>query len=278
MVTGKQRHGAGWLYLLDAAVSQNADARRIALIRAYAWVEHALDAADVAGPRKPIARRILNTFDQPHLSQGLSEDTVRSAISARNAVSHDDAPPDRAACLSAVKTLRDIWHALSRHFVTERTALDLAKAISRCRNVLSVCLYGSFARGTAEPNYLDFLLLDDGTYSETIDLGHYDDGSFDAVRITKEVLAALKVSTPKLERCAECRWLDVGILDGHLFGVDGDYTIKVRRAQPDPWFFLNISRDIKEFAPPLDRFARISRSPFKELKTLGTELERIGFA
>ena len=277
MVTGRLKRGAGWRHLVEAAGSADKESRLVALIRAYAWVEHALDAAEASGPRRPIARRILRTFDTATLSRGLSEGAVRRAISIRHAGSHEDTVPTGPVCMDAVTTLRDVWHALSRHFVNIETAAALARDTFNREGILAVCLYGSLARAAPEPNDIDFLVLDDGRYSSEIDLGQYDEGTFSAVRTTREALEMLGVLSPKLQRCTECRWLDLSVIDGKLFGADASYTSKLRMAQPDPWFYVNISRDLKEFDLRSAGFKPADRFPFRELKLSQADLARLGF-
>lgn len=277
MVTGKRRHGAGWRYLLKAASSADDDTRRVALIRGYAWVEHALDAAEAPGPRRPIARRILNTFQDITLSRGLNEGVVRTAIGIRNCVGHDDAVPAAPACLEAVEIFRDIWHALSRHFVNVSTATVLGRDILDREGILAVCIFGSLARGVSEPNDIDFLVIDDGTYSSAIDIGLYEEGTFRPAKATMKALDLLLVLSPKLKRCAECRWLDLMIVNGNWFGSDAEYTSTVRAAQPDPWFFVNISRDLKELDPRSKTFRPIERFPFKDLRLSQVDMVKLGF-
>src|SRR5579862_5126113 len=105
---------AGWQHLADAAASHDRELRQLALTRAYAWVEHALDAAGVLGPRRPIANRILRTFEKEALSRGLSDIQVKAAITIRHKSTHEDSVPDESQCVTAIKTFRGVWHALSR--------------------------------------------------------------------------------------------------------------------------------------------------------------------
>jgi hypothetical protein len=278
-MTPRGRHRrAGWNHLLQAARSADREERLVALVRGYAWIEHALDAADAPGPRRPIAARVLRTFRDATLSRGLDPADVRRAIGIRHGVSHDDTVPPPAGCLEAVETFRCIWHALSRHFVNLTTAVALGREILRRNDIGAVCLYGSLARGHTDPNDIDLLVLDGGTYSSSTHPGRYDDGTFNVVRTTNEALELLGLDSPKLLRCASCRWLDVMIIDGESFGQDDKYTGDLRAAQPDPWFFVNISRDLKELDSKTGEFKAIDRFPFRELRRSQADLARLGFA
>jgi hypothetical protein len=98
------------------------------------------------------------------------------------------------------------------------------------------------------------------------------------VKATKAALGKLDVLSPKLKRCTECRWLDIIVIDGKRFGTDAAYTKKLRMAQPDPWFFVNISRDLKQFDEGTGNFRPANRSPFKELRACLADLAKLGFA
>lgn len=277
MNISRRNRGAGWRHLVAGASSDDKEKRMVSLIRAYAWVEHALDAAQASGPRKPIARRVLRTFNDSTLSGGLSKETVRNAIGIRHSATHEDAVPSSSACVKAVETFRDIWHALSRHFVNIGTAVSIGTNIHRQHGILSVCLYGSLAREASEPNDIDLLVLDNGVYSSELGFDKYEEGTFNSVKATKDAMLLLGILSKKLVCCAECRWLDIIVMNGHLFGYDFEYTTDIRKAQPDPWFFVNISRDLREFDPTARSFMHTSRFPFEQLRRSRADLERLGF-
>ncbi len=65
--------------------------------------------------------------------------------------------------------------------------------------------------------------------------------------MTVDSLNALKVGSHALGYCAKCHWLDLRILNGEKLGTDAEYTYDIQAAQPDPWFFVNISRDLRAF-------------------------------
>lgn len=274
----RQQRLAGWQHLFDAASASSREMRQLSLIRGYAWVEHALDAADAPGPPRPIANRVLRTLSMGGLGAGLDERKVRAAISARHRASHQDKVPEVSECSDAVKTFRDIWHALSRQFVNMRTAIELGSDLLKRDNVETVCLYGSLARAQPEPNDIDLLVLDNGAYSSLTSPGKYSEGTFDAVRMTTEALHLLDCERPKLLRCVECKWLDILLIDGVRFGSDLEYTTGIRLLQPDPWFFLNLSRDIKELDPVRGVFMELKRPPFAGLRRVHADLQKLGLA
>lgn len=265
----------GWDHLLDTASSKERMFRQSALIRAYAWVEHALDGAAVAGPRTPIKDRIARGLSQVRGSTVPDRQLVDDAVSVRNAATHVDKVPGEDACLTAVSTLRAVWHTLSRSFVSEGTAIALARSIAANTAVQYVCLYGSLARRSSEANDIDLFVADDGTCSNDT-FQPYGQGTFDAVTHTVDNLVALGIGTTRLEQCAKCRWLDIVMVDGYRFGHDREYTRKLCQAQPDPWFFVNIARDVTRYQPATQAFMGESW-PFTDLAGIADSVEELGF-
>jgi hypothetical protein len=267
---------AGWAYLRELASSPDATLRCGALSRSYAWVENALQAVRVPDPHLSIATRILGLLSHQTLSRGLDVVRLRAAIEARHLSNHQDSVPAPAECVEAVETLRAVWNALNRRFVRPRRAVSLASRMASRPHVDGVGIYGSFARQNPEPNDLDFLVFDDGEYSDSIELGSYADGTFNAVRHTQEALECLGMEDEHLFACAKCRWLDILIIDGTRFGTDQDYTSELCSVQPDPWFFVNIARDLLEFNRDTNSFHFTSRFPFPRLREIHRNLADLG--
>ncbi len=267
---------AGWEHLLDMSISDKKESRLVALIRGYAWVESALDAAGALGPRRPIAARILKALTDPNLIRDIDEEKVRQAVNIRHRATHQDDVPDQHNAREAVKIFRDIWHALSRHFVNLDSAVEIGSMFINKPNVDAVALYGSLAYEGEEPNDIDLIVIDDGRYSEYVHPSPYSKGNFSMLRTTLKVLNLVGVDSPKLKQCARCRWLDILIIDGDLFGKDPAYTTEMCEAQPDKWFFLNIARHLKELNIERRCYVETRRSPFYELCKLYQQIEEMG--
>jgi hypothetical protein len=131
------------------------------------------------------------------LSEDLLVSRIRAAIRIRRDATHKDSVPSPDHCAEGVDTFSHIWHALSRHFVNLESAVSLGEAILARNRVEAVCLYGSLARGSDDPNDIDLLVLDDGTYTSDTTLGMYADDGFRPVETTAEALAALNLDSPK---------------------------------------------------------------------------------
>lgn len=266
---------AGWKHLCEMSVSVSRELRQIALIRGYAWVEHALEAADVPGPPRPIAARILRMFNNPLFNIGLNPEVVRYAIDARHKATHQDTVPDPKICEEAISTFENLWHALGRSFVKMEKAIELAHEIQKDASVLCVCMYGSMARGDHDPNDIDLLILDDGTY--TVDLpGQYIDGDINIVEGTWKALKNFNLRKRKLMQAAKCRWLDIIMINGSRFGYDEIYTKAIQSCQSDPWFFVNISKDLLEYDPNGRSFKEASIYPFDDIRGIVKQLSKYG--
>jgi len=266
---------AGWDHLRSVAGSSSRTLRAAAISRSYAWVEHALAAAGARQRNRPIATSILGVLSDKTFGRGLDEARIRAAIRARHDSSHEDDTPTPDRCIEAVQTLNEIWRALNRRFVTFDSAVSLATRLASDPHIQAVLMYGSFARGDTPANDLDFLLLDDGEYSNQIELGSYSDGTFDASDHTIQLLDLMVDDGGLLARCAQCRWLDIIVVDGSRFARDAEYTTALSAIQPDPWFFVNIARDLLEFDAD-GTFERTERFPFPELRRIHEEVRTLG--
>lgn len=274
----------GWKHLLDLAASRNKDDRVAAIVRAYAWIEDALDAANV--PKgKSIASRILSTLQVPAVAGRLSRvqieemltvrRRVQPAINVRHRMAHQDTIPSIDECSAAVSTLRDVWHALGRDFVTMDTAITLAERMVKVKGVGTVCLFGSMARGELEPNDLDFLLLGLGEFEHKVS-PEYEEGKVDTVFRTNEALEYLQLTERSLLLAAKCRWLDVAVINGTRFGIDRDYTVELRDSQADPWFFEHIALELLSFDARQRIFVEPKEGPFRELHDILLRLQAFG--
>jgi len=271
------RQKVGWPGLLENAESSDPQLRQLALIRSYAWTEGALNAAGVA-KRGSTASRILSTLHETAWTRGLEEMEVRHAIGLRHEGAHLDEVGTPKECVAAVSVFWLVCKTLSMRFVNLRNAALVANRIAARSNVEAVLLYGSLARGGADANDIDFLVLDDGTYSRKRKPVSYDSGAPDPGAATIDVLKLLGLDDSNLRLCATSRWLDVNVVDGTRFGTDDVYTAAVKKAQTDPWFFLNISADALEYDLRGNAFRPTTRKPFVELARLHQELASLGFA
>lgn len=241
----------GWTDLIEDAGVSDKRARAAAVMQAYSWTGHALDAASI--PRNTASRgKELSTADRllRHVTPlGFSEHDLRQAITVRRRAETLENVPGPDECLRASKLLQSVWFRLRRNVVNPSMTARLARQLRSLPHVEDVCLYGSLARGIGEPNDIDLLLLHDGEYSTVEPSGRYDKGTFHPSIHTIEALEMLGLKNREYVGCAKCRWLDIKVLDGSRFGDDFEYTHIVQTAQPDPWFFVNISRDMGVFVP-----------------------------
>jgi hypothetical protein len=155
----------GWEYLAERAVASNRDSRKIAVLRAYSWGEHALKAS---GLRKQRGIRTANLLLQAYfarmLNAELTEHAIRSAILIRHEAAHEDTIPGIDACGHAVAALSIAWHDLRSQYVTLKRAESIAAQITSIDGVRHVLLYGSLARSHPQPGDIDLLIMDDGRY------------------------------------------------------------------------------------------------------------------
>ena len=269
----------GWEYLINLSSSLNRDERQISLIRSYSWIEHALGASGIKRDKKPISSLLHQAFDQNLLSNKmtthqLSLDKIKAAIKTRHEAAHIDEVPSANKCKYAVETLRDTWIALKNNYVTLNNASYLAKIIMEKEGILSVNLYGSLSRRSKYPNDIDLLIFDDGRYSKNF---QEEDLSYkDRIMITRKTLNLMNLLGSPINHVVNCRWLDVMILNGGLFGADHNYTSKIMSHQPDPYFFLNISSDIIQYNFAENCFISTQIGIFQKLQEIKNNLISFG--
>jgi hypothetical protein len=268
----------GWSYLTERASSSDRDDRKLAVFRAYSWVEHALEASGLGrkSRRSSVADRLLFAHSQNQLRPELTVETVRDAIRVRHAAAHEDLIPSPIICTQAVEVLNCAWSDLRKSFVTLEHALDLASRIAVVDGIIHVLLFGSLARRTGEPGDMDLLALDDGRYSSEIEAVESLD-YHDTTRITKHAFCSLNIRDKILKHAAMCRWIDLLIFDGTRLGIDLEYTRELSARQSDPNFFLNISRDVRQYSPYSRCFEQTTVSSFITLQQISTSLENLGF-
>jgi hypothetical protein len=241
----------GWKYLEEKAASRQPDDRRVALVRGYAWLEHALAAVGLTRSQGSTRERIKQAHNKGYfkLPAYLIDNEVADpltliarSIQVRHAMSHVDTVPRASECRLAVRVYGDVWQGLRRQFVTLPRARNIALTLLGLEHVKTVAIYGSAARGKDDPG-----------------------------RRTSEVLKSLSLSDrtmhASLLQAASCRWLDLLLLDGTRFGLDVKYTLEVRDHQADHFFFDNLSHDVRVFqlasgdfdGPPIPFFAVIRK-------------------
>jgi hypothetical protein len=68
------------------------------------------------------------------------------------------------------------------------------------------------------------------------------------------------------------------MIDGTLFGHDAKYTRELAAAQPDPYFFLNIARDLRDFDTASKSFDDSTNPSFIGPREILSRLQEMGFA
>lgn len=254
----------GWQYLEDKAASRQRDDRHLALVRAYAWLEHALRALGYTRAQGRTAELVKEAHRQglfklpSYLGYGNAFELINRSIKIRHIATHVDTVPGSSECKTAVRVFGDIWRGLRKHFVTLDRAQAVARVLLNIRHIQSIALYGSLARNAPEPGDIDLLLFDDGFYSEAIAKGgetadddeedleddlelDVDPGEYEEPGVrTKLILQKLGITDGSRQQAffdaACCRWLDVLLLDGSRFGADVAYTLETKTRQSDAFF------------------------------------------
>lgn len=268
---------SGWEYLLEIAGSSNRDQRQISLVRSYSWVEHALEACGLRRDNKirTISQLLHSAQDKSLLPSEILLSKVKEAIDIRHKAAHVDSVPSSDQCILVVETLRDIWFALRKSQLTWPNATNIAHRISELPGIHSVNLYGSLARKETEPQDFDLLVFDDGRYSCQLDIA--DMAYLDRVKITNKSLELLGfIGVPIMYNLVKCRWIDLTILDGNLFGKNSEYTTEIASCQPDKYFFLNIASDIMQYDNYLNTFVVSDMDIFIRLRSISSMLKEIG--
>ena len=143
----------GWPYLLRLGSESNRDLRKISLVRAYAWVEHALGASGFTNGT--VASRLLDAHRNGVLGASLGQAEIREAISLRHRAAHEETIPGVSDCERAIRILATAWEKLRQGFVVFPKACDVADKLSKIEGVAHVYLYGSLARRAASPRDID---------------------------------------------------------------------------------------------------------------------------
>jgi len=263
----------GWSYLISLAENSNRDLRQVSLIRAYSWVEHALSALGLKRGRSPVARLLFKALNNGYFPSSLKYHNVQKAINTRHKAAHIDTVPDPKNCIEAVNILSEIWNHCRKNFVNIETAKRLSKELLQQEGVLKVFIFGSLARSHYYPNDIDFLIYDDGRFSKKIEpkFRQY----LDRAKLTRNVLKLMNLLIHPYVHIANCRWMDISIVNGILFGKDNEYTRSISSCQSDPYFFLNIAQDIKEFH--IDKFQKADEDIFNLLREIKELYTKSGF-
>lgn len=240
----KAANRKGWDHLIELAQSDKRESRQIALIRAYSWLEHALNASGFRRENKSIAKLLIDAYNQGYGPSTLKYDQIRNAIQTRHIATHKDAVPSAVACVRAVKAFSSMWQSLCYNYVTLINAAKIAQTILNKRDILSVSLFGSLSRGN-KANDIDLLVLDNGKYSTKIKF--FDTSYPDMAKLTRRAVKLLSLPEFPYSHIVQCRWLDILLLDGTRFGKDKEYTKTVTSHHIDPYFFVNIAKDLMDF-------------------------------
>lgn len=241
-------------------------------------MEHALEASGIrpgsGRDRRSTAGRIRRALRDGLLGPPVTEADIRAAISTRHDATHGDHVPQPSATKAAVSVLREVWEGLRRSYVCVERAQEIAVDLAACDGVDVVALYGSLARGETEANDIDLLVIDDGRHSK--DVTAADISYADRRALTKKVLEHLGLLSGMLEQVVLCRWLDLLLLDGTKLGQDRGYTDEMAGNQPDPYFFLNIAQDLRQFGRHQDCFVDLDIAYFRELQQIARSLASMG--
>jgi predicted nucleotidyltransferase len=267
----------GWPYLIKLSESTKRELRQVSLIRSYSWVEHALGASGYKREKKAVSNLIYSAYKDGFSFSSLRYDDIRDAIRTRHLAAHMDSVPSEDTCKTAIEVFKYIWESLKENYVTINNASEIARSILSKKGVNLVSLFGSLSRkiysSYVEPNDIDLLVFDDGTYSSEIDIN--DRKYLDSIKLTRIACELLELH--QLKYVVNCRWLDIVIIDGTKFGNDMSYTREMARCQPDRHFFLNISMDIMDFYTNNKVFSDTNIIIFKKLRHIGNQLVDIGF-
>jgi len=208
-----------------------------------------------------------------------SEDTIKTAIEARNLAVHQTVIPEKSECQTYVNTLYTIWSSLRRRFVNQENAATIAAELYESHNVLDVYMYGSLARGKPDPNDMDLLVFDDGEVSYLSS----EYGLFAGLSIVEAILELAGILNEKNRAAINSGWFDCIVINGNLFGNNIEYTRSVARIQPDPLFLLNISEGLLEYDYSQNLWVKEkspspkgNTRPFDKLASLREELKKIG--
>jgi len=258
-----------WNRIVTKAKSDDDFDRTAALARALAYVELALNAAGY----ERAANGGIGFRLKAVLAGSSSEirDRVARAIEARNAAVHQNRVPPNRECLAHVGTLRDVWRALRRKFVTHDHAASIARQCLENRHITTVLLYGSLGRNSKEPADIDLLLLDDGELSSFL-VGYGRTGLI-AIDL---VLDALKLATDSYRAAVASGWLDITLLNGRLFGNDRVYVRSVAAGHRDQLFFLNVANSIESFNPETGTWNGPKPQIFGRYNALRTQIDSEG--
>jgi predicted nucleotidyltransferase len=261
----------GWRNIEQRASASERISRRDAVIQAYAWTETALQASGLT--KGSVAKRLLLAQQKGMLRTSLTEGVVRNAIRVRHDAAHDRTLPGSDQCKKAVDCWLSAWNDLRMAYVTVERARNIASQITCIDGIIRVFLFGSLARSVRNPGDIDLLVFDNGACSDVIEADS-EFGYKDTQRITQKAIDLLGLADTTLDEAARCRWLDLLILNGELFGSNLDYTRRVSRRQPDPYFFLNMSKDILEYSG--SSFANTTFPTFIELRRIAEDLDKLG--
>lgn len=260
----------GWESLYQLA-KEDSDLRKIAIIRGYSWVDHAFNASGVRLMNISIAKKILIAKGKGLLDSTLTEDVLRTAIQARFFL-HEGRIPDNDQCAFVINVFHEIWLSLKKQIVNYDVAKKIAEEILTKRNISSVAIYGSLARANTSPGDIDFLIFDDGTYSEDNREGPSSERAYqDAEERTASACKLLKLSRFEYHEIVKCGWVDITIVNRLQLGVDQKYTQDIISHQPDPYFFFNISVDLLDYSDIEKQFIPSKNPFFQELRRVKTE-------
>jgi len=260
----------GWKHLYKLANKDN-DSKKVALIRGYSWIEHALTAIGYSKNHGSIAQRLLIAKNNGIIESRLTEGMLRLAIKSRHAVAHADRIDPGVNCVKIMSIYEKIWESLKNNFVNITNAKKIANEIANKTGILSVSIYGSLSRVKVKPNDIDMLILDNGIYSDQIKdtLINYNDP-------VKRTLFCKNILNLQInEEIIKCRWLDISIINGIKLGVEKKYTDKIVSNQPDPYYFFNICEDLLDYNKINDEFNLSNISFFKELRQVKRDFYRI---
>src|ERR1044072_7489215 len=212
----------GWTYLYSLSKG-NDDARKMALIRGYAWIEHALHASGLKNVKGRTAKKLLIAREKGLLNPNITEDVLRVAIETRHKATHEDTVPEAGRCFYCVSVFERIWKSLKDTFVSFETANKIAEEILSKDGVHGVSIYGSLARPATTPNDIDFLVFDNGRFSEQEQ--EQDDTSYESsIKRTTHAWHILELDKYPYQAIVKCRWLDITIINEVKLGNDSRYT------------------------------------------------------
>lgn len=268
-----------WAALIELSAHREKQERQSALKITFTWLGQALNACLIGSTDMPTFERlelVRTKFKGKEELRLPSRKAIRLALDTIGQAKHLHDVPDQDNCIKAVSVVREIWRTLRRSFVSSQTAQKICENIIKKDPNLRVSIFGSLARNSLTPNDIDIIVFDDGSYSSVLDASK-DKGAFSVKKRGRSAIKILGLDTLQYRELVSCGWLDILLFNGKRFGLDYEYTNFIMSKQRDPYFFLNIAPEIKDYDSQSNRFMDSNINFIEKLKEINQYLRRLGF-